>query len=241
MADEIFENDRLAEIYDSFDADRSDLDAYESMVGEFKAKSVLDVGCGTGTFACRLAARGINVIGVDPAKASLRVAKKKTWSKSVKWIHGTIKDLPPVKVDAVTMTANVAQVFLSDEEWQETLLAVHNILRPDGKLIFETRKPESRVWLKWNKQDSYKKAIIPGIGMVEGWVDITDAKGDYVSFQWTYIFENDGAIITSNSTLRFRSLNEITASLQKAKLSLEDVREAPDRPGLENIFIASKL
>ncbi|CAG9622692.1 hypothetical protein BACCIP111883_03483 [Sutcliffiella rhizosphaerae] len=67
MADEIFENTRLAEIYDLFDPDRSDLEAYEWMVNEFRACSVLDIGCGTGTLACRLADKGIEVIGLDPA------------------------------------------------------------------------------------------------------------------------------------------------------------------------------
>jgi 2-polyprenyl-3-methyl-5-hydroxy-6-metoxy-1,4-benzoquinol methylase len=33
------------------------------------ARSVLDVGCGTGSFACMLAQRGIEVVGVDPAAA----------------------------------------------------------------------------------------------------------------------------------------------------------------------------
>ncbi len=38
--------------------------------------SVLDVGCGTGTLACLLAARGLEVVAVDPA-ASLAVARRK--------------------------------------------------------------------------------------------------------------------------------------------------------------------
>ncbi|MDM5198079.1 class I SAM-dependent methyltransferase [Fictibacillus enclensis] len=75
MDDEIFENPRLASIYDPFDSDRSDLDVYESMVNEFDAHTVLDFGCGTGTFACRLAVKGIKVIGLEPAEASLKVAK----------------------------------------------------------------------------------------------------------------------------------------------------------------------
>ncbi|MGM0924800.1 MAG: class I SAM-dependent methyltransferase, partial [Bacillota bacterium] len=93
MADEIFENSRLADIYDPFDPDRFDLDAYESMVNEFGAISVLDIGCGTGTFACRLAAKGIEVIGLDPAEASLKVAKTKHWADYVRWIHGNALDL----------------------------------------------------------------------------------------------------------------------------------------------------
>jgi len=38
---------------------------------------VLDIGCGTGTFACLLGARGIEVVVVDPAGASLDVARAK--------------------------------------------------------------------------------------------------------------------------------------------------------------------
>jgi len=113
MADEIFENPRLAAIYDPFDPDRSDLDAYELMVNEFGAHSVLDIGCGTGTFACRLAARDIEIIELEPAQASLKMAQTKPWSDLVTWIHGTALDLPPLRVDLATMTANISQVFLS--------------------------------------------------------------------------------------------------------------------------------
>lgn len=241
MADELFENPRLAELYDPLDPDRSDLDAYESMVDEFGASSVLDIGCGTGTFACRLAAKSVEVIGLEPASASLNVAKTKQWSDRVRWIHGTAIDLPAIKVDLVTMTANVAQVFLTDEEWKETLLAIRNVLRPEGKLVFETRKPEAKAWLKWNKENSYERVNIPGYGIVESWDEVTDVQGSLVTFQSTNVFESDGAIITATSTLRFRSREEISESLRDAGMSVEEVREAPDRPGREYVFIASLI
>lgn len=75
MADAIFEDRRLAEVYDPLDPDRSDLDAYVAMVDEFRSRSVLDIGCGTGTLACQLAKGGRDVTGVDPAAASLDVAR----------------------------------------------------------------------------------------------------------------------------------------------------------------------
>jgi 2-polyprenyl-3-methyl-5-hydroxy-6-metoxy-1,4-benzoquinol methylase len=137
----IFENSRLAAIYDPFDPDRSDLDMYESMVDEFGAHSVLDIRCGTGTFACRLASRGIEVVGVDPAEASLKVAQTKPWSERVRWIHGTALTLPDLTIDLVTMTGNVAQVYLSDKEWKQTLLAVRAALRLDGHLALTTPCP----------------------------------------------------------------------------------------------------
>jgi len=54
-ADEVFANHRLAEIYDTLDDDRSDLDVYVELVDELDTTSVLDIGCGMGTFACLLA------------------------------------------------------------------------------------------------------------------------------------------------------------------------------------------
>ncbi|MDR7071619.1 class I SAM-dependent methyltransferase [Fictibacillus barbaricus] len=238
MADEIFMNQRLADIYDSFDPDRTDLEVYESIINELGTNSVLDIGCGTGTFACLLATKGIQVTGLDPAEASLKVAKAKHGSDRVRWIHGNVNDLPPMKVDLVSMTANVAQVFLTDKEWKETLHAIRDVLRPGGHFVFETRKPESRAWLKWNRENTYKKIDIPGEGFVEGWVDIINVQDSMVSFRWTYVFENDGAILTSDSTLRFRSRTEITQSLIETGFIVKDVREAPDRPGMEFVFIA---
>jgi len=77
VVDLIFAEPRLAEVYDPLDPDRSDLDAYVAMVEEFGARSVLDIGCGTGTLACLLARRGLTVTAVDPAAASLAVARTK--------------------------------------------------------------------------------------------------------------------------------------------------------------------
>ena len=71
MPDDIFEHPRLVAIYDTLDPDRSDLDVYVAIAGELGASRVLDVGCGTGTFALLLAERGLEVIGVDPAGRSL--------------------------------------------------------------------------------------------------------------------------------------------------------------------------
>ena len=108
VPDAIFDDPRLARLYDPLDPGRSDLDAYMAMVREFGAHSVLDVGCGTGTFACLLAGQGLEVVGVDPALASLDVVRGKPGADAVRWIHGDATSLPPLDVDIAFMTGNVA-------------------------------------------------------------------------------------------------------------------------------------
>lgn len=88
MPDALFDDPRFARLYDPLDPDRGDLEVYAAMVREFGAKTVLDVGCGTGTFACMLAESGLEVIGLDPAQASLDVARAKPHADSVRWVWG---------------------------------------------------------------------------------------------------------------------------------------------------------
>jgi SAM-dependent methyltransferase len=240
VVDAIFAERRLAEVYDPLDPDRSDLDAYAAMVEEFGAGSVLDIGCGTGTLACLLARRGLTVTAVDPAEASLAVAWTKPGADRVRWVHGYTTDLPPLQVELVTMTANVAQVFLTDAEWAATLRAAYAALRPGGRLVFETRDPAARAWLEWNRERSYQRTVVPGVGAVQTWGDVLDVSGDLVSFRSAFVFEADGAVLTSESTLRFRHRDEVTATLAAVGYLVEEVRQAPDRPGRELVFIARR-
>jgi ubiquinone/menaquinone biosynthesis C-methylase UbiE len=113
VADALFEEPRLAEPYDPLDPGRSDLAAYLAMAGEFGARTVLDIGCGTGTLACQLAERGVTVIAADPA-ASLAAARRKPGADRVRWLHTGASALPPLRADLATVTGNVAQfVFVA--------------------------------------------------------------------------------------------------------------------------------
>jgi ubiquinone/menaquinone biosynthesis C-methylase UbiE len=103
VADALFEEPRLAELYDPLDPDRSDLDAYMVLATESGARAVLDIGCGTGTLACLLAGRGVQVTAADPAAASLAVARRKPGAEHVSWLHADAGSLPPLQVDLVTM------------------------------------------------------------------------------------------------------------------------------------------
>jgi SAM-dependent methyltransferase len=238
VPDAIFEEPRLAAVYDPLDPDRSDLDVYLAIARELGARSALDIGCGTGTFACLLAQHGFEVTGVDPAAAMLDVARAKPYADQVRWLHGDATTLPPMQVDLATMTGNVAQVFLTDEDWAATLRGAHAALRPGGHLVFETRDPAKQAWRRWNRADTYQKVDVPGIGVVEAWDEVTDVSLPYVSFLGMIVFASDGSELRSDSTLRFRDREEVADSLLATGFDVAEVRDAPDRPGLELVFVA---
>jgi SAM-dependent methyltransferase len=240
VPDAIFAHPRLAAVYDAFDGPRDDLAPYLALAAELNADRVLDVGCGTGSLAIALAGTGRTVVAVDPAAASLAVAREKDGSAGVTWIHGDAAAAPPADADLAVMTANVAQVFLTDEDWAQVLRAILTALRPRGYLVFETRRPERRAWEEWAAGTGPVTLDVPGAGPVERRSEVTAVDLPFVSFRDTFTFGADGAVVTSESTLRFRGRDEVASSLAAAGYRVLDVREAPDRPGREHVFIAQR-
>jgi malonyl-CoA O-methyltransferase len=88
--------DCWAEIYDS---DGNPLTALEEpevdrLLGEVAGLDVVDVGCGTGRHALRLAARGANVTALDFSEGMLARARVKEGAERVRWLVHDLTDLP---------------------------------------------------------------------------------------------------------------------------------------------------
>src|SRR5437879_10692131 len=102
---------------------------------------------------------------------------------SARLMSRTGAQLKGLHTDLIIMTGNVAQVFVTDEEWMATLRACHDALRPDGRLVFEVRDPTREAWKGWNRGQSYKTIEVPGIGTVESWVELMNVQLTLVSFR----------------------------------------------------------
>ena len=195
--DAAFADPRQAVLYDVFDDDRSDLDAYVAIAGELGARHVIDIGCGTGSLAVRLAGEGLSVVGVEPAAASLDVARTKPYADRVTWINGDATALAGT-ADMAVMTGNVAQVFVSDADWSETLTAVHAALRRGGWFVFETRRPEVRAWEGWDIAPTTVELPDGRTAVVARTVTVVDLP--LVTFEGSTTVGDE--ILTSSSTLR---------------------------------------
>lgn len=236
--DAAFADPRLAPLCDIVDHDRSDLDAYVAIAAEVEANTVLDVGCGTGSLALRLAGLGMSVIGLDPAVASLDVARAKPNAGRVAWVEGDAAALEAMRLqaDLAVMTGNVAQVFVADDDWHRTLEAVRRCLRPHGWFVFETRRPEARAWAEWTLPPT--TIALPDGGSAVYSRTVTEVALPLVSFE--AVTEVGGAVLRSASTLRFRERAEIECDLAGHGFEVVDVREAGDRPGKEFVFLSRR-
>jgi hypothetical protein len=137
-----------------------------------------------------------------------------------------------LRVDVVTFTGNAAQAIVDDADWQRTLEAVRHALVAGGHFVFETRDPSMRAWESWNRDQSF--TVVDGI---ESWEEVTRVELPLVTFDSTTVFP-DGTRAVATSTLRFRDRAEIEADLRAAGFDVVDVRDAPDRPGREFVFLA---
>jgi ubiquinone/menaquinone biosynthesis C-methylase UbiE len=238
--DPIFSDIRLAKIYDDFDGERKDLIPYVEMIKELKAQSVIDFGCGTGSLALLLGKEDIDVVGIDPAAASIDIAKSKPRADEVQWRVGGADQLTANSADVVVMAGNTAQAIVEPDLWHDALESIQSALKSDRHLIFETRNPDFQAWKEWNKEASFSSRAIDGVGVVDGWVELTKIALPLISFRWTYVFHEDNTTLTSDSTIRFRTIAELTHDLTKHGFVIEDIREAPDRLGKEYVVIAQK-
>ena len=251
----------LIDLYDPLDPDRSDLEAYLAMVEEFGAQRVLDLGCGTGVLALLLAERGKSVVGLDPSIESLIVARRTDGpdriisiygeertvprlADKVTWVHGYSTDIPDDRFDLVVCTGNaMQQIFVEDDVWAATLAAVNRALAPGGHFIFETRIPAVRAWEAWNPTDTRRSANIPGYGSITGWTEVVEVTESPITdtHRATLQFHESGiSIVSGPEKLRFREQDEIRAALDSAGFDIVDIRDAPDRPDREWVFVATK-
>lgn len=216
-----FEDPRVVAVYDAESPWSREDDFFVSIVDEFapispdpdvRTPHILDLGCGTGRLAVGLAGRGYEVTGVDPAAASLDIARARDGSEPITWMGGTSAVLSPHTFDAAVMTSHVAQFFLTDDDWQEALSDLHAALVPEGIITFDARDPAYREWDSWNITESARNVVLPDGRVVHVTSEVTDETGTLVSFAQRYRYP-DGSELLSTATLRFRTLAEIEAHL----------------------------
>jgi SAM-dependent methyltransferase len=162
------------------------------------------------------------VTGVDPAAASLALARGKPGAERVTWIEGSTEVLPAAAFDAALMTSHVAQFFVTDDAFAAALAGLRRALRPAGRLIFDSRDPADRRWEQWNPADSRRTIAVPGGGRCETWTEVTSVVDGAVTGDQHWVF-SDGDVRRSTITLRFRPEPALRDALGAAGFAVDRI------------------
>jgi SAM-dependent methyltransferase len=220
MPDDPYGDPRLVELYDADNPDGPDHDFYRTLADRLDARTIVDLGCGTGLLTVTLARPGRTVIGIDPSAPMLDHASRRPGSSSVDWQLGDSSAIGAAGADLVIMTGNVAQHILG-ASWPRTLTDLHHGLRPGGTVAFESRNPVAQQWETWTRRETYGTRETSHGPLIE-WLEPVAADADSTSDELTFaahsIFEASGDHLLVRMTLAFRTQEKLATDLATADL-----------------------
>lgn len=156
--------------------------------------TVVDLGCGTGTFTELMADKGYEMTGVDLSEDMLSVAASKMYEsekrKNILYINQDMRRLMlPYPADAVISVCDCINYLILDEDVNDTFSAVYDNLKKDGLFIFD-----------FNTIHKYKDVI--------GDTTIAENRED-CSFIWENFYSDDDHINEYDVTFFSRVDEEI--------------------------------
>lgn len=195
-----------------------------------QASHVLELGCGTGIHALRLAEKGYQVEGIDLSETMLRMALERqaeapiAIAQKLSFLEGDARSyVSTIKFDAIISLFHVLSYMTNHDDLHKTFKTVKNHLKPHGVFIFDcwhgpgvlADKPVSRVRTFENETTCIKRTSVPGFFPEKNIVDVN--------------FEID---ILDKQTNKHTVLHEIHSMRY---LFIEELKNIADINGLEFI------
>jgi SAM-dependent methyltransferase len=218
--DPLYDDPGLVSFYDLENGWRADFDFCAALAQE--AKSVLDLGCGTGELAAGIAQRfpDCAVTGADPAVSMLEVARRRPGGERVEWIAADARTLDlGRRFDLIVLTGHAFQVFLTPDDQLAVLRAIARHLTPRGRFVFDSRNPAFEAWKTWGPEESRRELTHPDFGPVEAWNEADhDAATGIVTYETHYRVFANGKHLAARSQIRFTPKAELEGLVAEAGL-----------------------
>lgn len=218
--DKLYRDSELAQFYDLDNEWGPDLDYCARLATD--ARSVLDVGCGTGRLLACLA-DGRSVVGVEPAAAMLEIARQRPGGQKATWVHSEAQTVRlDRRFDLVQLTGHAFQVFLTKEDQEAVLSTIARHLVPGGRFIFDSRNPAAEEWREWTPDQSERHFEHPKLGTIKAWNDaVHDAGTSIVTYGTYYQVLESGQRFSASSKIRFTEREDLAALLDDAGLAVD--------------------
>jgi SAM-dependent methyltransferase len=236
----------LANLYDDENGWDVSADFYRGLAERTGARTLLDLGCGTGTVTRGIVtAIGGSGVGVDPADPMLDVARRNTKDEAVEWICGDARHIRLGRqFDLIIMSGHAFQAFLTEADQIALFRAVAAHLAPEGRFAFDSRNPAAREWLEWTPEESNRVVDTAAYGAVEIWNDATMNPDRILDVQEHYRILSSGQRLRSDFRLRFSAPEELWDGMMAAGLGVEhcygDWDRSPFTPNAREIILVAR-
>ena len=145
----MIDHDNLEEFRDpqTYDLECDEVDEEIPLIEQWAQSlggPLLDIACGTGRTAIRLAARGYQITGVDLVPEMMARGREKAAEQgvSVEWVQADARDFHLQRqFPCIYMVGNAFQFFLTRADQEALLAHVLEHLSLGGCFLFETRNP----------------------------------------------------------------------------------------------------
>jgi SAM-dependent methyltransferase len=130
----------------------------------------LDVGCGTGTLAARLADAGYDMVGIDPSDGMLDVLRERAPAIEAVRADGTAIPFADDSFDLVLSVA-VMHHIADAGAVRATLAEMTRVTRPGGRILVwdhNGRNPYWRILMARVPQDTGEERLIPEAELLDG-------------------------------------------------------------------------
>ncbi|MFZ5892000.1 MAG: class I SAM-dependent DNA methyltransferase [Myxococcota bacterium] len=206
-----------------------------------EAKSILDLGCGTGRHAQCLARKGYAVTGLDRSEQMLETARSSQRSETEaadvsgatpEFLQGDLRDVRLGReFDVVVSLFHVMSYQTSNADLKAALLTVREHLKPGGVFLFDcwygpavlTQRPQVRIQRLEDEHLSVTRLAEPVMRANENLVDVNyqifihekdSGRVDQLSETHTmrYLFAPEIELLFDSVGLRLLQLNEFMGS-----------------------------
>ena len=195
----------------------------------FFPKTIMDIACGTGTFAIEMAKQGLQVTGVDISTQMLSIAKQKAKEEKVKieWLHqDMVKLTSHKKFDMATSWFDSMNYVLDGKDLQTVFLNVSKVLANDGYFLFDMNTRYGLI-KSWNRYPSYVQQ---------------DKANCFEVHQPSYDYETNIASMKITGFIKEGDSWKRIQEIHKEKgYSLQEIREAFGRAGFCELHSFSNL
>jgi ubiquinone/menaquinone biosynthesis C-methylase UbiE len=130
----------------------------------------LDVGCGTGVLAERLARAGYRVTGADPSEGMLKILRERTDAVTVRHASGEQLPFPDGEFD-LTLTVAVLHHIADPGAVRTTLAEMVRVTHPGGAILIWDHNPRNPYWkslMARVPQDTGQERLIPEREIITG-------------------------------------------------------------------------